>query len=134
MFHRSSEKGIIFFPDNDLIGTDETSADDNFDECMAAYRPVDAAVGSIAVDSLAPQRVGELTFLIIVQHAAESVLVSDDSIRHAQEMLWDRLRVVAEPGGCAALAALVSGQYRPAPGETVAVVISGANTTAVSFG
>ena len=101
---------------------------------LQAGRPVDAAVGSIAVDSLAPQRVGELTFPIIVQHAAESVLVSDDSIRHAQEMLWDRRRVVAEPGGCAALAALVSGQYRPAPGETVAVVISGANTTAVSFG
>jgi threonine dehydratase len=49
-------------------------------------------------------------------------------------MLWDRLRVVAEPGGCAALAALTSGRYQPAAGETVAVVISGANTTAVSFG
>jgi len=41
--------------------------------------------------------------------------------------------VVAEPGGCAALAALVSGRCQPAPGETVAVVISGANTTAVDF-
>jgi threonine dehydratase len=62
------------------------------------------------------------------------VLVSDDSILDAQEMLWDRLRVVAEPGGCAALAALTSGRYRPTADETVAVVISGANTTAVSFG
>jgi threonine dehydratase len=41
---------------------------------------------------------------------------------------------VAEPGGCAALAALTSGGYQPEPGETVAVVISGANSTAVSFG
>jgi threonine dehydratase len=40
---------------------------------------------------------------------------------------------VAEPGGCAALAALTAGGYAPAPGERVAVVISGANTTAVSF-
>ena len=101
---------------------------------LTAGRPVDAVMGSIAVDSLAPQRVGELTFPIIVRHVAESVLVSDDAIRDTQEMLWDRLRVVAEPGGCAALAALTSGRYRPAAGETVAVVISGANTTAVDFG
>ena len=51
-----------------------------------------------------------------------------------QRLLWETLRVVAEPGGCAALAALVSGRCEPAPGETVAVVISGANTTAVDFG
>jgi threonine dehydratase len=103
-------------------------------KALKAGRPVDAPMGSIAVDSLAPQRVGELTFPIIARHVAESVLVSDDSILDAQEMLWDRLRVVAEPGGCAALAALTSGRYQPAAGETVAVVISGANTTAVSFG
>ena len=42
--------------------------------------------------------------------------------------------MVAEPGGCAALAALVSGRCEPAPGESVAVVISGANTTAVDLG
>ena len=43
------------------------------------------------------------------------------------------MRLVAEPGGCAALAALVAGRCQPAPGETIAVVISGANTTAVDF-
>lgn len=100
---------------------------------LKAGRPVDAAMGSVAVDSLAPRRVGELTFPVIVNHVSEAVLVSDEAILGTQEMLWDQLRLVAEPGGCAALAALVSGQYRPAPGETVAVVISGANTTAVSF-
>jgi threonine dehydratase len=62
------------------------------------------------------------------------VQVSDDAIRQAQELLWDRFRLVAEPGGCAALAALTSGGYAPGPGETVAVVVSGANTTAVTFG
>jgi threonine dehydratase len=44
-----------------------------------------------------------------------------------------RLRVVAEPGGCAALAAVLSGRYCPAPDEHVAVIVSGANTTAVDF-
>jgi threonine dehydratase len=103
-------------------------------EAMRAGRPVDAEAGSVAVDSLAPRRVGELTFPIITSYAAQAVLVSDDSILHAQKLLWDRLRLVAEPGGCAALAALVSGRYLPMAGETVAVVISGANTTAVRFG
>jgi threonine dehydratase len=102
-------------------------------EALRAGRPVDAAVGSIAVDSLAPRRVGELTFAVITAHGTGALLVSDEDIRQAQELLWERLRVVAEPGGCAALAALVSGRFEPAPGETVAVVISGANTTAVDF-
>jgi len=61
------------------------------------------------------------------------VLVSDEAILRAQQLLWDRLRVVAEPGGCAALAALLSGRYVPGPDEVIAVVISGANTTAVDF-
>jgi threonine dehydratase len=101
---------------------------------IEAGRPVDAPVGSVAIDSLAPRRVGELTFPLISRHAEGVVLVSDDEIVAAQRLLWDRLRVVAEPGGCTALAALASGKYRPAPDEIVAVVISGANTTAVDFG
>ncbi len=48
--------------------------------------------------------------------------------------LWSSLRVVAEPGGAAAFAALLSGRYRPSPGERVAVLVCGANTTAVNFG
>jgi threonine dehydratase len=64
---------------------------------------------------------------------AESLLVSDDAIRQAQVALWSGLRVVAEPGGAAAFAALLSERYRPAAGERVAVLICGANTTAVNF-
>jgi threonine dehydratase len=100
---------------------------------VRAGQPVDAPVGSVAVDSLAPRRVGELTFAVISRYSGSVVLVSDDAILRAQQLLWDRLRVVAEPGGCAALAALLSGQYVPGPGETVAVVISGANTTAADL-
>jgi threonine dehydratase len=103
-------------------------------EALAAGRPVDAATGSVAVDSLAPRRVGELTFQVISQRVHAVVLVSDDAILQAQQALWERLRIVGEPGGCAALAALLSGRYVPGPGESVAVVISGANTGAVSFG
>ena len=100
---------------------------------LKAGRPVDAPVGSVAVDSLAPRRVGELTFGVISRYSESVVLVSDEAILRAQQLLWDRLRVVAEPGGCAALAALLSGQYVPGPEEAVAVIISGANTAAVDF-
>jgi threonine dehydratase len=61
------------------------------------------------------------------------VLVTDDAIRQAQEALWSRLRVVTEPGGAAAFAALLSGRYKPSVGERVAVLLCGANTTAVKF-
>jgi threonine dehydratase len=100
---------------------------------MKAGQPVDAPVGSVAVDSLAPRQVGVLSLAVISRYADGVVLVSDDAIRSAQQLLWDRLRIVGEPGGCAALAALLSGQYVPEPGERVAVIVSGANTTAVDF-
>ena len=48
-------------------------------------------------------------------------------------MLWDRLRLVVEPGGCTAFAVLLSGAFRQAEGERVGVVVSGANTTAAQF-
>ena len=100
---------------------------------LAAGRPVDAEAGGIAADSLAPRRVGELVFPIVQRHVSATVLVSDDAIRDAQRLLWKSLRVVAEPGGAAALAALSSGQYVAAPNERVAVLVCGGNSTAVDF-
>ena len=100
---------------------------------LEAGRPVDAEAGGIAADSLAPRRVGELVFPIIQRHVDRTVLVSDDAIRDAQRSLWKTLRIVAEPGGAAALAALISRRYVPGPGERVAVLICGGNTTAVDF-
>lgn len=101
---------------------------------FAAGRPVDAPAGGIAADSLAPRRVGELMFPLARAHVApDVVLVTDDDIRNAQRALWSALRIVAEPGGAAAFAAVLSGRYLPAPGERVAILICGGNTTAVDF-
>jgi threonine dehydratase len=100
---------------------------------LEAGKPVDAEAGGLAADSLAPRRVGELVFPIAQRFIKETVLVTDEAIRDAQKLLWKRLRVVAEPGGAAALAALISGVYVPSPGERVGVLICGANTTAVNF-
>lgn len=90
-------------------------------------------VSGMAADSLAPRRVGKQVFPIARAHVAEVVLVTDGSIRNAQEALWSTVRVVAEPGGAAALAAVLSGRYRPEPGERVGIVVSGGNTVAVAF-
>jgi threonine dehydratase len=98
-----------------------------------AGRPVDAEVGGIAADSLAPRRVGELMFPIAQKYVQRVVLVSDDEIREAPELLWKSARIAAEPGGAAALAPLTGGIYRPRNGERMGVLICGGNTTAVDF-
>lgn len=100
---------------------------------LQAGHPVDAEASGLAADSLAPKRVGEHVFPIARRHVEKVVLVTDDQIRAAQEKLWQVLRVVAEPGGSAAFAALLSGRYQPQPGERVGVLVSGGNTVAVDF-
>jgi len=98
-----------------------------------AGRPVDSPAGGIAADSLAPKRVGELMFPIAQTHVHGVLLVSDDEIQQAQEALWKVLRLVAEPGGAAAFAALLACRYQPKPAERVGVLVCGGNTNAVNF-
>lgn len=100
---------------------------------LEAGEPVDAPAGGVAADSLAPKRVGSLMFPLAQKYVARTVLVSDDAIREAQRTLWKTLRIVAEPGGAAALASLLSGAWTPEPGSRVGVLLCGANTTAVDF-
>ena len=96
---------------------------------LAEGRPVDAPGDGIAADSLAPRRVGTLTFPIAQAHVSDVVLVTDDAIKEAQHALWDQIRVVAEPGGAAAFAALLSRRYVPQRGERVGVIVCGGNVS-----
>jgi len=100
----------------------------------AQGEPADAPAGSVAADALAPRRVGELVFPITQAFVADVVLVDDASILAAQQALWQALRIAAEPAACVGIAALLSAAYKPAPGEHVAVVISGANMTPSQLG
>jgi len=100
---------------------------------LRAGEPVDAPAGGVAADSLAPKRVGELNFPIAQKYVDHMILVSDESIVQSQKLLWDKVRIVAEPGGAAALAALISGGYKPRSNERVGVVVCGGNTDAVDF-
>jgi threonine dehydratase len=121
--------GIAAYLDGDVrvVGVEPTGAP-TLTAALAAGTPVEAEAGSIAADALAPRRVGELMFAI-AQRLIRTVLVTDDAIRDAQRALWEHARLVVEPAGATAYAALLSGAYRPAPGEHVGVVLSGANTT-----
>src|SRR5204862_1516005 len=74
---------------------------------LEAGHPVDAPAGGIAADSLAPKRVGEVMFPIARRFVERVILVEDDEIRAAQKDLWDRFRLVTEPGGAAAYAAVL---------------------------
>ncbi|HYM60170.1 MAG TPA: pyridoxal-phosphate dependent enzyme [Thermoanaerobaculia bacterium] len=116
-----------------IIGVEPEGAP-TLTKALAAGEPVDAPTGSIAADSLAPARVGSLMFPIAQRLIDRVLLVGDADILQAQETLWSVVRLVVEPGAAAALAALLSGRYKPADQEHVAIVISGANTTAVRFG
>ncbi|ESZ22020.1 threonine/serine dehydratase [Mesorhizobium sp. L48C026A00] len=100
---------------------------------FGAGRPVDAPTEGIAADSLAPKRVGEMMFPIAEAFVERSILVSDDEIIAAQTALWDRVRIISEPGGAAAFAAILSGRYAPAAGERVAVLVCGANANPGKF-
>jgi threonine dehydratase len=94
---------------------------------LEAGRPVDVSVESIAADSLGARNTGQLVFDIARKNVDHVALVPDDAIVAAQHLLWDRLRVAAEPGGAAALAALLSGCYKPRADEKVGVLLCGAN-------
>jgi threonine dehydratase len=115
-----------------MVGV-EPEAAPTLSRALAEGRPVDAPTGGIAADSLAPRQVGRLMFPIAQRFVERVVLVEDAAIRQAQLALWEVLRLVAEPGAAAPLAALLSGRYVPEPHEHVGVLISGANTTAVDF-
>jgi threonine dehydratase len=112
----------------------EPEAAPTLTRALEAGHPVDTEAGGIAADSLAPKRVGALMFPLAQSYLDHVVLVSDEAIQSAQEMLWTVLRVAAEPGGAAALAALLTRGYQPKPGERVGVLVCGGNTSAVDFG
>ena len=110
-----------------IIGV-EPSAAPTLTEALKAGTPVDAPADGIAADSLAPRQVGQLMFPLAQQHVERVVLVEDSDIIRAQEVLWDVFRLVVEPGGAAAFAAILSGRYRPSLDEHVVVILCGANT------
>jgi threonine dehydratase len=113
-------------PKTRVIGVEPDGAP-TLTRARAEGRPADAPAEGVAADALAPRRVGELVFPITQAYVEDVVLVDDPSILAAQRVLWQTARIAAEPAASVGIAALLTGAYKPAPGEHVAVVVSGAN-------
>jgi threonine dehydratase len=109
-----------------VIGVEPVGAP-TLTRARAEGRPADAPAEGVAADALAPRRVGELVFPITQAYVEDVVLVDDGAIVAAQQALWQAARIAAEPAGSVGVAALLAGAYKPAPGERVTAVISGAN-------
>jgi threonine dehydratase len=115
-----------------VVGVEPTLAP-TLTDALAAGHPVDSMQGSIAADSLAPARIGELVFPLARDHVAEVALVSDEQIRAAQVALWEVCRIVVEPGAATAFAGVLSGVVTVPAGGRIVVVLSGANVVGVGF-
>ena len=109
-----------------IVGV-EPQAAPTLARALEAGAPADVAVGGVAADSLGAKRVGNLMFAVARKHIERVVLVTDDAIRAAQRALWESLRIAAEPGGATAMAALLSGSYKPRADERVGVLVCGGN-------
>ncbi|MCA0929370.1 threonine/serine dehydratase [Ruegeria profundi] len=92
---------------------------------LQAGEPVDVSVSGIAANALGARRIGSICFGLA--QGMTSVLVTDEAIAEAQKLLWRAHRILVEPAGATALAALTSGAYQPANGERVAVLVCGGN-------
>lgn len=114
-------------PDVRIVGVEPESVP-TLNRAVQAGHPVDVEVGGVAADSLGARRLGTIGFAVARLHRVVSVLVTDLAVMQARRLLWSALRLVVEPGGAAAVAALLSGAYAPAPGERVGIVICGSNT------
>lgn len=110
----------------------ESSGTPTLARALEAGRPVEVDAQGIAADSLGARRIGNHGFALAQAHLHANLLVEDDDIRAAQRWLWREMRLIAEPGGATALAALISGRFQPAPGTRVGVILCGGNTDLAS--
>jgi threonine dehydratase len=77
-------------------------------------------------DALLAPTPGELTFAINARLLKGALAVSDDEVRRAMRYAFETLKLVVEPGGAVALAALLAGKVAKGDGP-VAIVLSGGN-------
>ncbi len=99
-----------------------------------AGEPVDVEVGGIAADSLGAGRIGAIAWELTRSYVQDARLLSDESIRAAQQWLWKEMKLAVEPAAALPLAALQTGAYAPRAGEKICLIICGANLDPASLG
>lgn len=99
----------------------------NLADALGAGHPVATTVGGVAADSLGAPHIGEIAFETALHNDVSAMLVDEAEIHRARRFLWDHVRVLAEPGACVAIAAVLTGQIDVRSNETLVVIVSGAN-------
>jgi len=115
-----------------VVGVEPETGDDTR-RSLAAGRRVRIPVPRTIADGLQADIPGELTFSINRERVDEVVTVSDEQILAAMAFLFDRMKVVTEPSGAAAVAALLAGRVDGVAGRRVGVLISGGNVGVARF-
>ncbi len=118
-------------PRTRVIGV-EPQASDDVVRSLASGRRERVEVGATIADGQQTATPGELTWPVIQRLVDQVVTVSDEQIVGAMRVLFERCKLVAEPSGASALAALLSGTVS-LPGKRVGVVVSGGNIGAHAF-
>jgi threonine dehydratase len=111
----------------------EPAASDDFVRSMAAGERVRVAVGRTIADGQQTTMPGELTWPVVAELVSEVVTVSDEQIVAAMRFVFERMKLVVEPSGASALAALLAGVIPVQRGWRVGVVLSGGNVGAEAF-
>jgi len=118
-------------PELELWGV-EPAAGDDFARSLRAGRRIEIAVPETIADGMRTTAPGRLTYPIVARRCAGIVTVTDDELRAAMRFAFERLKLVLEPSGAAALAALLGGKVR-ARGRRIGVTLSGGNVDPAAF-
>ena len=119
-------------PGTKIVAVEPEGWDDTGRSLREGHRVSNPPGGSMLCDALLAPTPGELTFAVNQTHLAGGVAVSDADVLAAMAFAFTHLKLVVEPGGAVALAALLSGRYS-AKGQVVGIVISGGNVDPAVF-
>ena len=78
-------------------------------------------------DGVRTPSLGEVTFPLVLRHVDEMATVSEDGIIRSMRLIWERMKILVEPTGALAAAALLEGVVKADPGSRVGVIVSGGN-------
>jgi threo-3-hydroxy-L-aspartate ammonia-lyase len=119
-------------PEAQVIGVEPEDGDDT-QRSLAAGHPVEVPVSRSIADSLQVPKPGDLTFSINKELLEAVVTVSDQELLDTMRFLFERMKLVTEPGGAAAVAALLAGKLDHEPNTTIGLIVSGGNIGAARF-
>ena len=114
-------------PNTAIIGAEPEGYDDTLRSLQAGERRAITPTRRTLCDALETPCPGELTFPILLRTIADVVVVTDAEVAEAMRYAFATLKLVVEPGGAAALAALLAGKIKTFGGSTLGLVLSGGN-------